>query len=430
MAFLLVIFPLGASAQLDNMINMSARWIRSDARNAALEGADIVNYNPAGLVKLEDGFHLSLNNQSLFRYPQHSFDLGRGAGKQTFKQGGPDLLLPAFYAAFKKDTWALSTALYVTGGGASAYFPDGSVNTTLIGYNVLSKTNYAYHTGYTNLKDQYLKAASYYLAIPVTVSYSITDKFSLSLGGRYVSAQNHNMANLKLTGSTVGAPDTYVSLDYKNTAKGFGEIFGVNYSVNDKLNLAAHYETKVKLEFEAKDNQGTVKTSPPDGKKSHRDLSAALYTGASYKLTEKLIAAVDFDYYFQKGANWGTIGDSANGVDVSAAAGDAFHVAVSFDYQLLPKLQVSAGGKYLQFNYGDQALYYTQLGAFEVVKYDNIYVGLGAGYNITDGIKVDFGVGRIFWNERTITAKNSPAKLQVSVSSKAYDVAIGFDIAF
>ena len=432
-AFLIVmISPFGVSAQLDNMTNMSAKWIRSDARNAALEGTDIVNYNPAGLVKLNDGFHISLNNQSLFRYPQHSFDLGLGSGKQTYKQGGPDLLLPSIYAAYKRGKWALSSAIYITGGGASAYFPDGSVNTNLIGYRFMTLTNATYGTGYTSLKDQYLKASSYYLAIPVSFSYSITDKLSLSIGGRYVIANNHNKASLILAGSTVSAPDSPISIDYKNKASGYGGIIGLNYSVNDKLNFAFHYESRVKLEFEAEDNKGTVKSYIPDGKKTNRDLPAVLYTGASYKLNDKLIAAIDFNYYFQKGANWGkTIDASVNDtLETSDLAGNAFHVALSFDYQLLPKLQVSIGGKYLHFNYDDLELYYTQLGAYEVVKYDNIYIGLGAGYSITEKIKIDFGVGRIFWNDKKIKAENWPTKPDVNVSSKAYDVAIGLDISF
>jgi len=425
--FLLAIigFPSVINAQIDNMANMSAKWIRSNARNAALEGTDIVNYNPAGLVKLNNGFHISLNNQSLFRHPQHTFNLG--AGEQTCKQGGPDLLLPAIYAAYKKDKWALSTALYVTGGGASAYFPDGSVNTNMIGYRFMALTNAAYGTGYTSLKDQYLKASSYYLAIPITFSYSITDKLALSLGGRYLIANNHTKASLILSGSTVSAPDSYVSIDYKNKATGFGGIIGVNYSVNEKLNIAAHYETKVKLEFKAEDNKGTVKTYIPDGKKSNRDLPAVLYTGVSYKFNKKFIAALDFNYYFQKDANWGSIGDS---VKVSSAAGNAYHFALSFDYQILPKLQVSVGGKYLHFNYDNLDLYYTQLGAYEVVKYDNLYFGLGAGYSLTEKIKIDFGVGRIFWSDKKIKAENWPTRTDVSVSSKAYDVAIGVDISF
>lgn len=54
---------MSASAQMDNMSNMSAKWIRSNVRNASLDGgADMVNYNPAGLAMLDDGIYISVSN--------------------------------------------------------------------------------------------------------------------------------------------------------------------------------------------------------------------------------------------------------------------------------------------------------------------------------------------------------------------------------
>lgn len=426
-----MISPFGASAQMDNLANMSAKWIRSNARNAALDGADLVNYNPAGLVRLNDGFHISLNNQTLFRKPQHSFTLNPLIGEQTCKQDGADPFLPSLYAAFKKGKWALSSGIYITGGGASADYPNGSINTNLMGYNFMALTNAAYLTGYTSLKDQSLKASSYYMAIPLNLSYSITDKLSVSLGGRYIMANNQTKAGMTFAESTVGAPDSPISIDYKNEARGFGGIIGLNYSVSDKLNVAIHYETKVKLEFEAKDNKGTVKNLVPDGTKSDRDLPAVLYTGASYKFSDKFTAAFDFNYYFQKGADWGNIVDSSVGdtLKASSVAGNCYHVALGFSYQLLPKLQLSAGCKYIHFDYSDQKLYYTQLGAYEAVKYDNFNLGIGAGYSVTEKIQIDLGVGRTFWKDKDIKSMLAGNK-SVDISNKAYVLALGVDIAF
>ena len=337
---ILMVLSFGAYAQMDNLANMSAKWIRMNARNAALEGADIVNYNPAGLVKLTDGIHISINNQTLFRQPQHSFTLNPLIGEQTCKQDGADPFLPSFYLAYKRSKWAVSSGIYVTGGGASADYPSGSVNTNLMGYNFMTQTNTVYGTGYTMLKDQSLKASSYYLAIPINLSYSLTDKLSLSVGGRYIIANNHTKAGMTFSGSTVSAPDSPISIDYKNEAKGFGGIVGVNYSISQKLNVAVHYETKVKLEFEARDNKGSVKTLVADGTKSNRDLPAVLYTGISYKVSKKLSAAIDFNYYFQKNADWGKTTNPSTGekLETSELAGNCYHVAIGFDYQLLPKL--------------------------------------------------------------------------------------------
>ena len=44
--------------------NQSARFTRMLCRDATL-GIDAVYYNPAGLNRLEDGFYLSLNNQTI-----------------------------------------------------------------------------------------------------------------------------------------------------------------------------------------------------------------------------------------------------------------------------------------------------------------------------------------------------------------------------
>lgn len=423
---LLAVFiaPNTATAQMDNLANMSAKWVRANARNAATDGADIVNYNPAGLTKLNDGIYVSLNNQTLFRKPQHSFNLG--AGEQSFEQDGIDPLLPSLYAAFKRNNWAVSSGMYVTGGGASADYPNGSVNTTLLGYSTLATVNTLYHTQYTAVKDQSIKASSYYLAIPANFTYALTENLSLSVGGRYIIANNSTKAGITLAESLVGAPDSPISIDYKNKARGFGGIVGLNMSVNDKLNVSIHYETKVKLEFEIEDNKGTEKTLFPDGKKSNRDLPAALYTGAMYRFTDKITAAMDFNYYFQQNADWGTF---ENGKEVSKTAGDCYHVALGLYYQALPKLQLSAGCKYIHFDYSDQELYYTQMGTYEAVKYDNLNVGIGAGYAVTDNIQIDLALGRTFWNDKTIKY-GSNTKLTVDISNKAYVMALGLDFKF
>jgi len=419
-----LIIPFSASAQMDNLANMSAKWIRSNVRNAALDGADLVNYNPAGLVKLTDGFHMSLNNQTLFRKPQHSFNIGMGA--KSYEQDGADPFLPALYAAFKKNKWAISTGIYVTGGGSTVNYTSGSLNTTLLGAQQLGKAP----AFYTQLKDQSLKGSSYYLAVPVGFSYAISEKLSLSLGGRYIRGLNSTKAGLTLTTSAVSAPDYAISVDYDNNASGFGGIFGINYAPTEKLNIAIHYETKVKLEFEAEGNSGNTVIAA-NGTKSRRDLPAVLYTGIHYKFTEKLSAGADFNYYFQENADWGKITDPRNGSTPEAAkvAGNCYTANVGLFYQLNEKLQLSAGCKYTAFLYDDVELYYTKLGLYEAVKYNNFNVGLGAGYNVTKNVQVDLGIGRTFWKDKTINsllATGAPVK----ITDKGYVVALGVDIAF
>ena len=129
-----ILFGLSAQlpAQMDNLTNLSVEWMRMPARNAASDSADIVVYNPAALVRLSDGFHLNLGNQTLIRKPKHTYDLQLGAGERCFGQDGIDPFLPNFYAAYKKGRWAVYGGLYISGGGAVANYPEGSLSNDLI----------------------------------------------------------------------------------------------------------------------------------------------------------------------------------------------------------------------------------------------------------------------------------------------------------
>jgi long-chain fatty acid transport protein len=420
---LLFMVAISAHAQMDNLANMSAKWIRSNVRNAALDGgADMVNYNPAGLAILDDGIYLSFSNQMLFRSPQHAFNLG--AGELSYEQDGSDPFLPMFYAAYKKNKLAVSTGVYVVGGGATVDYPSGSFNTNLIGNMMLPVMG----GDYSSLDKQMLEASSYYLAVPLNFSYAISEKVAVSLGGRYIRGINNTKAGITFSGSNL-APDYALNIDYKSSATGYGAIVGVNYKANDKLNIAIHYESRVKLEFEVDDNSGNYELES-DGTKSRRDLPAVLNTGLTYQLTSKLIAGADFNYYFQKGAEWGKMQHPETGqyVDASDAAGDCFTANLGFTYLLNDKWQLSAGGSFTNFMYDDMELYYTKMGLYEALKYDNLNIGLGAGYNITKNIMVDLGVARAFWQDKTIRSLH--AGIPVSVTDKSYVAAIGVDIRF
>jgi long-chain fatty acid transport protein len=422
---LLLIIVTGGElfSQMDNLSNMSARWVMSNTRNAATDGTDIVNYNPAGVVRLSEGFHINVSNQTMFRKPEHSFNLG--TGEKSYGQQGIDPFLPNLYFSFRKNNWAVSSGTYISGGGATANYPDGSFNTTLLGY---SKLGAATPAVYTSVTEMYLKASSFYLTVPLAFSYAINEKLSISAGARYIEGINKTEAGLTLGGSMVSAPNTTLAADYKENASGFGGVFGIFYQPVSKLNLSIHYETMVKLDFETKDNSGSYVISP-DGHKSRRDLPAALCTGVSYDISEKLTAAADFNYFFQKDANWGNITSPADGLsyDASKAAGNCYTAGLGFTYKLIPALNLSAGCKYTSFQYDNIELYYTKLGLYEVVKYNNLNFGLGASYILSDKFRIDLGMGRTFWNDKDI---NSLAgHVPVSITDKGYVVAIGVEIS-
>ena len=56
------------ASNIDYLTNRSVSYFRNFARNPATEGADLVTYNPAGLVFMEEGFHISFGNQFLLKF--------------------------------------------------------------------------------------------------------------------------------------------------------------------------------------------------------------------------------------------------------------------------------------------------------------------------------------------------------------------------
>lgn len=406
-----------AFAQMDNLANMSAEWIRMNNRNAALDATDIVNYNPAGLVFLKQGFNLNLSNQTLIRQPKHTYDLGLGDGVKSFKQDGIDAFLPMFYASYVQEKWAIGTGVYISGGGASVNYPDGSISTDIMTTQILYTTPAPapFPTG-TTLNDLYssneqsLKASSYYLTIPLSFSYKINDIFSVSIGGRYIRGINNTKAALTLKDSPFNAPNTDINIDYDATANGFGYVLGVNAAISERLNIAAHFESKVKLDFEndVKEDGTNLFT---DGAKNRRDLPAVINTGISYKITNKLRAEVNYNYYFQTKADWGTTLEGTPMAEkTSKLAGNCYTLGTGFAYDLNEKTQFSLGCSYTHFGYDNDTnkeLYYSNLGWYEALKNSNLNIGFGGSYEVLKDLKLNLGFGITSWKDYDINSINA-----------------------
>lgn len=138
LCLLSTVFAVNADAQMDNLANLSAEWVRLSNRNAATDAVDIVVYNPAGLVDLSDGFHLNVSNQFLFRKPEHTFTDPLGTGTLSYEQDSPDWWLPNLYSAYTKDKWSVYGGIYLPGASATIDYPDGSFTTRSIGAGLIS----------------------------------------------------------------------------------------------------------------------------------------------------------------------------------------------------------------------------------------------------------------------------------------------------
>src|SRR4030042_4077944 len=82
--------------------NQSASWVRTITRDAST-GIDAVYFNPAGLVKLNDGFHFSLNSQTIFQSKDVTTDYRYllPDSNKTFLGDVKAPVFPSIYAAYK-----------------------------------------------------------------------------------------------------------------------------------------------------------------------------------------------------------------------------------------------------------------------------------------------------------------------------------------
>jgi long-chain fatty acid transport protein len=186
--FLLCFCQVFAGGILTNG-NQSAQYIRMLSRNASTS-VDAVYYNPAGLMKMDNGFYISLQTQSLFQTKkvESGFPL-----LHTPKYDGT-LTAPVFptaFAVYKKDRFALSLGFGPNSGGGSVEFAKGipyfekdisSLVPKLAGLSKLGKNVSDYKV------DIYFKGESVYWGIQGGVSYKVNNIFSVYGGVRYLPA--------------------------------------------------------------------------------------------------------------------------------------------------------------------------------------------------------------------------------------------------
>ena len=181
-------------------------------------------------------------------------------------------------------------------------------------------------------------------------------------------------------------------MDSKREAWGYGFQIGVNYKVNDKLNLAARYDSRIKMNFKAKGSENQLQTVDIIGSniglstfypqyainsKIRRDLPAILSVGASYKVTDNYLVSTSANYYFNRHAKMDrvtTFGGHEHGRDYK----NGWEIALGNEYKLNDKFTLigsinyaRTGAKNSSFNDTEYALNSVTLGAGLRYKYDD-----------------------------------------------------------
>lgn len=431
--FIISLLNLSVSAQ-------TTHSVRNIARGASTE-IDAVYTNPAGLVKLPDGLHISLNNQSIFQKNEIQSDyilfLGNGGeSKKNFKSKVNSIIIPNALAAYKKDKWIISAGLGLsnseklkfTQGIPSFEAPIASLPAILTSAGI--ETNkYSLNSG--------IEKESYTYNLQFGASYAFNKTFSVYGGVRL------NLINNKYNGfitdiqinpqhpilnpdgqmisayeffNTIGQSDIARSLRDNNidvTQKGFGisPILGINIS-HDKLNIGVKYEFKTKIEVENSTKVDDI-GSYPDGVKSPDDIPALFSIGLSYQLSPKLLTSAGYYHIFRS--------DAGKPNDRQQYIKNTNEFQAGLEYKVDNRLLISIGGQYSTPKAEDS--YQTDLDY--ILK--SYTIGLGAAYDFTDKLKLNIGYQWVNYSDYTKVTDNN----RTDIFSKNKSVfAIGLDYHF
>ena len=188
--------------------NQSIEFLRNPARDAAI-GIDGVYSNPAGVVFLGEGIHLSLNLQNAHqtRTVETGFPLfvnnvnSNGQALHKFEGNADAPIIPSLQVAYNKGKWSYQFNFAITGGGGKCEFPYGlgsfeqvvgSLTTVAPQINTLYQALGA--AGIPGMSDHamgskygfdaYMRGRQYYYGFTLGAAYKLTENLSVYGGLR------------------------------------------------------------------------------------------------------------------------------------------------------------------------------------------------------------------------------------------------------
>lgn len=357
-------------ASIDHIQNYTAEYNANMAQQAAISPTTSAYYNPAGLMRLQNGTYFTGGLQIAFGKETMRYDTKENGGNRY----DADLLapIPNFALIKKTDDRAFFWTFGGIAGGGELEYKDGFAGLKVL-EDALSGLN-AKDTGSSATGE------NMYGQTTLGMAWNVNNKLSMSVAGRVVygwrnleAELNANILDVKTTNGTdkipIGYKDIHAYMDSERTAWGFGGQIGLNYAYNDTWNFAMRYDTKVKMEFEAdtdsikvKGLEGNITGSfnglgfeqffpqYADGAKHRRDLPAMLAVGASQKITDRWTMFYGANYYFNESARIDKDVVYTNPVTQKTETGleydNGWEISVGTEYWLNNKWALLAGVNY------------------------------------------------------------------------------------
>ena len=403
--------------------NYHIAFDRMFARGASTE-IDAAYSNPAGLAWGHEGWQFSLNFQKPWQY--RDIELTTSVGSHTYEGKASAPIVPALFASYKKDRWALSTMIGIVGSGGFVEYKEGvPMFNALLGGTITSLTQSLSDatSGFAPVvtPDQYdaeMKGKQYIYGGQLNFTYKIIDCLSAAVGIRANYYDGYYRGHVKAAQSTLGELAN-LSLDVDQKGWGFTPIVSLVFH-KGPLTLSARYEFRTKIEtknetnsLNANLNTATLVEEPlaqlvaagalpaetaiamaqsirtkvesslggyiqpyQDGVKTRYDMPAMLSIAAGYEFNKNLRAALEYHFFDDKNAQM------ANDRQKELTHG-THEILAGIEWDINDKFTVSCGGQRTDYGLSDG---YQQNTSFAC---DSYSVGCGGAWNISDKMRLN-----------------------------------------
>ena len=271
--------------------NQNVAFNRMMSREASI-GIDGVYYNPAGVVFLGDGHHLSINWQLAYQdrtiendYSLFTNNVNNPITPREFKGKAFAPVIPSFQYAYNKGRWSFQGNFALTGGGGKCTFDnglgsferivaetamaacglartvDGALGSVLGREVSMFGSDQAFGATGKYSYNSYMHGRQYYFGLSLGAAYKVSDNFSVFGGVRGIYATTNYYGYVE--DIKVGNMPLYMVLDptKKDAANielscdqsgiGFTPIIGVDFKTG-KWNFSAKYEFKTRMRLKNK----------------------------------------------------------------------------------------------------------------------------------------------------------------------------------
>lgn len=430
--------------------NQSAAYTRMLVRDAST-GADAVYFNPAGLMRLNNGFHLSLSSQTIWqdRSINNNYSFLNNADYEG-KVFAP--VFPGVYATYKFDNFAISGGFNPIGGGGGAEFAKGLPSFEMGISELVPKLQSLGVTGYN--ADIYFKGSSVYYGAQLGVSANVTDEVSVFAGFRYVMANTSYTGHLKSINLLMGeqsVPASNVLLGVQQkfaaSATAFGNLPAAMVmpdTTADKAGLphgttfgqaTAIYTQKA---AEAGLTSNLLKDQEADVTQKGTGITPIF--GANFCLADhKLNIGVKYELPTHLRVTNKTTKDVLAGYTPTGTPvtqfpdGESFNndmpamLSIGADYKFTPKFSATAGVHYYwdkASDYGKKNAYNQYIDNSTIIDNNYLEAGLGLEYHITDGFLLSAG----FLRAQTGVSEAYQSDLSNSLTSNSVAFGGAFNI--